>query len=103
MLATANTGKTRERFRENTGEWTGRVEISKEEIPGSRRSMHGDIRDLLQALKGEPFSSGFSTDGSLISASAVTHCRTPETTRCSTSESNNSSPGLSADNLRITM
>ena len=25
-----------------TGEWTGRVEISKEEIPGSKRSMHGN-------------------------------------------------------------
>ena len=30
--------------------------------------------DLLQALKGEPSSSGISTDGSLISASAVLHC-----------------------------
>ena len=34
MLATANLGK-------NVDEWTGRVEISKEEIPGSRRSMQG--------------------------------------------------------------
>ena len=25
----------------NAGEWTGRVEISKEEIPGSKRSMYG--------------------------------------------------------------
>ena len=42
VLATANTGKTRERFWEkNAGEWTGRVEISKEDIPGSRCSMHG--------------------------------------------------------------
>ena len=31
--------------------------------------------DLLQALKGEPLSSGFSTDGSLISAPAIPHCR----------------------------
>ena len=30
--------------------------------------------DLLQALKGQPPSSGFSIDGSLISAYAVTHC-----------------------------
>ena len=30
--------------------------------------------DLLQALKEEPFSSDFSTDGSLISASAVPDC-----------------------------
>ena len=43
MLATANTGKTRERFETNEGEWTGRVEISEEEIPGSKRSMHGYI------------------------------------------------------------
>ena len=27
----------------NACEWTGRVEISKEEIPGSKRSMHGNI------------------------------------------------------------
>ena len=38
VLATANTGKTK-----NAGEWTGRVEISKEEISGSRGSMHGCI------------------------------------------------------------
>ena len=30
-------------FGKNAGEWTGRVEISKEEIPGSKRSMHGYI------------------------------------------------------------
>ena len=28
-------------FGKNAGEWTGRVEISKEEIPGSERSMYG--------------------------------------------------------------
>ena len=28
----------------NAGEWTGRVEISREEIPGSRHSMHGYVR-----------------------------------------------------------
>ena len=27
-------------FRKNAGEWTGRVEISREEIPGSTRGMH---------------------------------------------------------------
>ena len=42
MLATANTEKNRERFWKNAGEWTGGVEISKEEIPGSKRSMHGN-------------------------------------------------------------
>ena len=30
-------------FRENVGEQTGRVEISKEEIPGSKHSVHGYI------------------------------------------------------------
>ena len=30
LLATANTGKTRKRFGENAGEWTGKLEISKE-------------------------------------------------------------------------
>ena len=41
----------------NAGEWTGRVEISQEEIPGSKRSMYGYIltysslkRENLQAL-----------------------------------------------------
>ena len=43
VLATANTGKNRERLRKNTSEWTGRVEISEKEIPGSKRSMHGNI------------------------------------------------------------
>ena len=34
-----------ERFwkKKKAGEWTGRVEISKEEIPGSKRSMYGNI------------------------------------------------------------
>ena len=41
MLATDNTGKTGRGFRKNAGEQTGRVEISKEEIPGSKRSMYG--------------------------------------------------------------
>ena len=41
MLASANTGTTRERFWKYAGEWTGKVKISKEEILGSRRSMHG--------------------------------------------------------------
>ena len=43
VLATANTGKNLERFWKNAGEWTGRVEISKEEIPGGKHSMHGYI------------------------------------------------------------
>ena len=43
VLATANTGKFGRGFGKNAGEWTGRVEISKEEIPGSKRSMYGYI------------------------------------------------------------
>ena len=30
-------------FGKNAGEWTGRVEISKEELPGSKCSMYGYI------------------------------------------------------------
>ena len=43
MLAIANTGKIGRSFGKNAGEWTGRVEISKEEITGSKRSMYGYI------------------------------------------------------------
>ena len=43
VLATANTAKTPESFGENAGEWTGKVEISKEESSGSKRSMYGHI------------------------------------------------------------
>ena len=43
VLATANAGKIRRGFGKNAGEWTGRVEIGKEEIPGSKRSMYGYI------------------------------------------------------------
>ena len=43
VLATANTGEIGRDFGKNAGEWTGRVEISKEEIPGSKRSMYGYI------------------------------------------------------------
>ena len=35
--------KNRERFGNNAGEWTGRVEISKEKISSSKRSMYGYI------------------------------------------------------------
>ena len=43
MLATANTGKFGGGFGKNAGEWTGRVEIRKEEIPSSKLSMYGYI------------------------------------------------------------
>ena len=35
--------KSGEVLGKNAGEWTGRVELSKEEIPGSKRSMYGYI------------------------------------------------------------
>ena len=41
MLATANTGEIGKGFGINAGEWIGRIEISKEEITGSKRSMYG--------------------------------------------------------------
>ena len=31
----------------NAGEWTGRVEIRKEEIPGSKRSMHSYMHSYI--------------------------------------------------------
>ena len=39
VLATANAGNIGRGFGKNAGEWTGRVEIGKEEIPGSKRSI----------------------------------------------------------------
>ena len=49
VLATANTGKIRIGFGiKNAGEWTGRVEISQEEILGSKRSMYGYILTYLR-------------------------------------------------------
>ena len=35
------TKKSGEVLEKNAGEWTGRIEISKEEIPGSKRSKYG--------------------------------------------------------------
>ena len=43
MLATAITEKIDRGFGKNAGERTRKVEISQEEIPGSRRSMYGYI------------------------------------------------------------
>ena len=52
-LATANTGKIGRGFGKNAGVWTGRVEISEEETPGSKRSMYGYILTYpAQDLKG---------------------------------------------------
>ena len=57
-------------FGKNADKWTRRLDISKEDIPGSKHSM----LDRLQDLKGEPLSYVFSSDGTLISASAAPHC-----------------------------
>ena len=43
VLATANTGEIGRSFETNAGEWSGRIEISTEEIPGNKRSMYGYI------------------------------------------------------------
>ena len=43
VLAKANTGEIGRSFGKNAGEWTGRAEISKEEIPSNKLSMYGYI------------------------------------------------------------
>ena len=43
VSARANTEEIGRGFGKNAGEWTRRVEISKEEIPGSKHSMYGYI------------------------------------------------------------
>ena len=43
VLAAANTGKIWERFGKNADELTRRVEVSNEEIPGSKRRRHDNI------------------------------------------------------------
>ena len=43
MSAIANTGKIRRGFGKNAGEGNRRVEIGKEETPGSKCSMYGYI------------------------------------------------------------
>ena len=65
--------KLGEVLEKNAGEWTGRVEISGEEIPGSKRSMYGYILTYSK-LKGERLSSALSTDETLISSSVAPHC-----------------------------
>ena len=51
MLATATTGEIERGFGKNASEWTGRVEIKKEEIPGSKRSMYGYILTYSRILR----------------------------------------------------
>ena len=59
MLAKANKKNSgdvlEKKKKKKASEQTGRVEITKEEIPGSKRAMYGYYTDLLQALKGRTF------------------------------------------------
>ena len=57
-------------------DWKGRTN---EEIPGSKRIMYGYILTYPRALKEGRLSSVFSSDGTLISASAAPHCGGPIT------------------------
>ena len=43
VLATANTEQNWKMLEKNAGEWTGRVEIRKEEIPGGKHSMRSYV------------------------------------------------------------
>ena len=65
--------KSGEVYEKNAGEWTGRVEMSKEEISGSKRSMYGYTLTYSRFLKEKRLSFVFSPDGALISASAAAH------------------------------
>ena len=73
VLATSNTGKLRRGLEKNTGEWTGRVETSKEEIPSSKHRMYGCSLSYSR-LERENASSVFSPEDTLISVSTAPHC-----------------------------
>ena len=47
--------KSGEILEKNADEWTGRLEISKQGTPGSRRSMHGHIYGPAPGLKRKTF------------------------------------------------
>ena len=53
VLPTVNTGKIRRGFGKNAVEWTGRVEISKEEIPGSKRTAMRRHKQQWRKRRGE--------------------------------------------------
>ena len=72
-LATTYTGNSTVFFSSlNEGEWTRKVELKRNHWQQAKHE--GLYSDPLQALKGEPLSSGLSTDGSLNSASTVPPC-----------------------------
>ena len=54
VLAIANKGKIGRGSGKNAGEWTGKVEMSNEQIPGSKRSMYGYILTY-SGFKGRTF------------------------------------------------
>ena len=75
VITALPTGKTWERF------W------KKMKVTGlGRKKLVSEVcrlySDLLHNIKGKPLSSGFSTDGSLISASTVPYCRVNLVTWC---------------------
>ena len=63
VLATINAGKTREGFGKNAGKWTGRIEISKEEIPGN---MSGYIRTCFRPRRENLWALGSQQLGALF-------------------------------------
>ena len=74
MVATANTGKTRETFEKMQLNEPGGYKLVQGRNPWQLVKHAWLYSDLLQALKGEPSSSWFSTIGSVISVSALPHC-----------------------------
>ena len=74
MLATANTGKKKigRGFGKYAGEWTKRVEISKEEIPGSKRSMYDYTHKVLETKITHNVNAGLSVYK--IEASVTAEC-----------------------------
>ena len=72
VIATANAWEIGRGFGKNAGELTGKVEIGKEEIHGSKRSMHGYILTYSR-FRGRTFKLCVSPDGALSFASAAPH------------------------------
>ena len=75
VIATANTGKARERFWKNAGKWTGSIELARKKtlaVSVACVALYWPTPGFKGV--GEPSSSVFSTDGTLISASAAPHC-----------------------------
>ena len=65
----------RKLWEKNAGEWTGRVEISKEEIPGSKCNVYGYTHWPTPGFKRRISKLCVPNRWDLISASAAPHCR----------------------------